>query len=270
MECVVLDVPIHYEVVGEGRPLLMLHGLPADHHHIQHDMEPLFEHRDGWRRIYPDLPGMGATPSSDTITSHADVVDVVAAFIDTVAPGEQFVATGASYGGFVARGLTLRRAERMDGFCTYVPGFTHPSSSTLPPAKVLVPDEAVLADLSEDEALWAEAHTVHSSAALEEFRTLLEPAFAKADHAFLERLELQPAPLEPLAMQRPFNAPSLILAGRQDSWCGYVDAWAVLEDYPRATFAVLDRAAHGLSLEQRTLFRALVSEWLDRVEEFAT
>ncbi len=37
--------------------------------------------------------------------------------------------------------------------------------------------------------------------------------------------------------------------------------------FPRATFAVLDRAGHGLTMEQTGLFRALVAEWLDRVEE---
>jgi len=39
-----------------------------------------------------------------------------------------------------------------------------------------------------------------------------------------------------------------------------------LDNHPRATFAVLDRAGHGLGAEQESLFRTLVSEWLDRVE----
>ncbi len=34
----------------------------------------------------------------------------------------------------------------------------------------------------------------------------------------------------------------------------------------RATFAVLDRAGHGVRAEQRTLVGALVGEWLDRLE----
>jgi len=40
-----------------------------------------------------------------------------------------------------------------------------------------------------------------------------------------------------------------------------------LENYPRGTFVVLDRAGHGLEVEQETLFRALANEWLDRLEE---
>ena len=30
----------------------------------------------------------------------------------------------------------------------------------------------------------------------------------------------------------------------------------------------MDLAGHGLAEEQQTLFRVLVSEWLDRVEEY--
>jgi len=58
-----------------------------------------------------------------------------------------------------------------------------------------------------------------------------------------------------------------MVMGRQDSACGYHDAWGILENYPRGTFVVLDRAGHVLMIEQRKIFNALVNEWIDRVEE---
>jgi len=58
-----------------------------------------------------------------------------------------------------------------------------------------------------------------------------------------------------------------MLLGRQDSGVGYKDAWSILDNYPRATFAVLDRAGHNLQIEQEELFNSLVSEWLVRVNE---
>jgi pimeloyl-ACP methyl ester carboxylesterase len=60
------------------------------------------------------------------------------------------------------------------------------------------------------------------------------------------------------------------VTGRQDSAVGYLGAWELLDHYPRATFAVLDRAGHALPHEQPELLRALVSEWLDRVREHAS
>ena len=69
------------------------------------------------------------------------------------------------------------------------------------------------------------------------------------------------------ALTNPFEKPTLILTGRQDTHVGYRDAWNILEKYPRATFVVLDCAGHALGVEQEGLFRALIHEWLDRVEE---
>jgi len=52
MKCELENIFVHYEAYGEGKPILMLHGWPLDHRQMVKDMEPLFTHRDGWKRIY--------------------------------------------------------------------------------------------------------------------------------------------------------------------------------------------------------------------------
>lgn len=81
------SLPVHYEERGIGTPILMLHGQPVDHRQMLADMEPLFVERMGWRRIYPDLPGMGRTPGADWVTHQDQMLDVVTGFLDRVAPG---------------------------------------------------------------------------------------------------------------------------------------------------------------------------------------
>jgi len=66
----------------------------------------------------------------------------------------------------------------------------------------------------------------------------------------------------------PFSKPTLVLTGRQDIDVGYRDAWRLVECYPRATFVALDRADHGLPIDETDLFEALVLNWLQRVEEW--
>ena len=88
-----------------------------------------------------------------------------------------------------------------------------------------------------------------------------------ADHTFLERLEAAgPFSFDIDTLPVPFGSPTLILTARQDHVCGYRDAWDLLDTYPRATFAVLDRAGHFVPIEQDRLCHALMHEWLDRVE----
>ena len=79
--------------------------------------------------------------------------------------------------------------------------------------------------------------------------------------------DVRSVPLSYNTIQIFFSKPTLILTGRQDNSVGYRDVWDLIENFPRATYAVLDRAGHFLSVEQNTLMKALINEWLDRVDE---
>ncbi len=270
MECKLEHITIHYETIGEGKPLILLHGYPLDHRYMLYDMEPFFEHREGWKRIYPDLPGMGKTPGTDSITTQDQILDAVLDFIDTVIPGQRFVVAGASYGGYLARGVIHRRSALIDGLLLTAPGIlADVSKRTLPAHVTLAEDKEVLAELEPGQAKDLQGFAVALTRKLVDYMKVnIYPAVDIADHGFLERLEEHwEFSFDVDKPGEPFTKPTLILAGRQDSITGYVDAWSILENYPRGTFVVLDRAGHGLQVEQEALFRALVNEWLDRVEE---
>ena len=102
-------------------------------------------------------------------------------------------------------------------------------------------------------------------------QALVQPAIAACE-PFVPEMRADPAryafSFDLTAAEASFTKPTLIVAGRQDTTVGYRDAWAIIEDYPRATFAVFDRAGHLLGGEQPQLWPALVDEWLDRVEEW--
>lgn len=269
MIALVDSIPVHYEERGRGTPILMLHGRNADHRQMLADMEPLFAERTGWRRIYPDLPGMGRTPGADWIAHQDQVLDVVTGFLAAVLPGQRFVVAGASYGGYIALGLVHRLGSLLDGLGLIVPAVERDRARRrLPPKQVLVEDAAYLEGLTPEEAGLRDAFVVQSREALKALHAYVQPGFEAADHGFLDRLFRSRAfSFDVRDLHAAFPAPALLLAGRQDSLVGYVDAWALLERFPRATFAVLDRAGHALSVEQRSLFRSLTGEWLDRVRE---
>lgn len=270
MECHVNGVPVHYEEQGAGRPILMLHGWPGDHRYMTYHFEPVFAQKSGWRRLYPDLPGMGLTPGADWITCQDDMLDVALGFMDAVAPGERFAVAGASYGGYLARGMVYRRRRQICGVMLSVPAVEIDHAKRhIPPHQVLVHDPAFVAALEADEQMVLQIAVVQSQEYLADFRAVVKPSFTTTNSAFVERLEANYAfSFDVDTLPEPFPAPALIVAGRQDSLCGYQDAWNLLDNFPRATFAVLDRAGHGLSVEQKSLFRALAGEWLNRVEEY--
>jgi pimeloyl-ACP methyl ester carboxylesterase len=266
MHCELGDVAIYYETSGAGRPIVMLPGRPSDHRVMAQFMEPLFTQRDGWLRLYPDLPGTGRTPGADRLATHDQMLDAMLAYIDTVIPDQRFVVAGLSYGGYLARGVVYRRAASIDGVLLCAPQMkADPAQAQLPPQTTLIEDPPLVAELGPGASLVV----VQTPPVVEAVRELFAEV-AIADHAFNERLEVAgPFSFDVDRLPALFGAPTLILTARQDHLCGYQDAWDLLDNYPRATFAVLDRAGHFVNIEQAGLCRALVREWLDRVEEWA-
>src|SRR5436305_10149112 len=148
MKCNLGDIAIFYETYGTGRPIVMLPGRPSDHRVMARFMEPLFTRRDGWMRLYPDLPGTGRTPGLDRLATHDQMLDTVLAFIDTVIPGQRFVLAGLSYGGYLARGVVYRRAASIDGVLLCAPQVkADPAQAQLPPRTTLVEDPTLVAQL---------------------------------------------------------------------------------------------------------------------------
>jgi len=274
MECKLENITVYYELFGGGRPIIMLHGWSIDHRHMVNEMEPLFRHRDGWKRIYLDLPGHGRTPGKDWIINQDKILDVVLEFIDNVIPGQRFTVAGTSAGAYLARGLVYRRATLIDGLLLTVPLIVADDTKrTVPPQVILVEDFELVSELEPDEAEMFQLAVVQSRRLLEALRTDLPPEGESGDQEFQAKIRENPKnytfSFDVDALPEPFVTPTLIVAGRQDSVVGYRDAWGVLENYPRATFVVLDRSGHFLGVEQEDLFRTLAGEWLNRVEEYA-
>lgn len=270
MECKLEQGTIHYETYGDGRPMLVLHGGYLDHRHMVSVIEPLFEQRSGWRRIYPDLPGHGRSEVAENVFSHDQVLEIIQHFMHEICPNRSYVVAGESRGGYLARGLVHRNPELVDGALFIVPGrYAVAKADSLPSHATLVKDEALLSELNPHEVRRFERLVVQSRKTLEKIRRYKIPAVGLADDEFqakvIENYEFSFNVDEP---SEPFTKPTLILLGRQDTEVGYRDAWKMVEIFPRATFAVIDMAGHSLSWEQEGLFNCLASEWIQRVESF--
>lgn len=271
MKCELEKITIHYETFGKGKPIIMLHGWPIDHRVLVSRLEPIFQNRIGWKRIYPDLPGMGKTPGMDWIRHQDQMLEVMVEFVDTLIPAQRFSVAGYSYGGYIARGMVYRKSVMLNGLLLVASTIlADDTKRTLPPQETLVRDSTLLSKL---EPKLAEAFqgfaVVQSRELLDSWKTVGLPAREIADYDFLDKLaENYEFSFDVDTLPEPFGGPTLFVMGRQDSICGYHDAWNILENYPRATFAILDRAGHGVMVEQKKLFNALVNEWLDRIEEF--
>jgi len=261
-------IPIAWEVRGEGRPILLIHGWSADRDYMLADLEPIFDEHPGWQRIYFDLPGHGATPAPEWLSTQDEMLSIVRAFIDVVLPEGPFAIAGSSYGGHIALGLVRLIPGRLSGAGLLVPAVPAPDGTLdVADAVVLFEDTSIFEGLAPDEEWMRDTLVVQERWMVDEIRVHDMPAYRRADYGFLARLETHLLPSGAAARPGPpFDRPSLILSGRQDSTVGYRAAWALLDEFPRATYAVLDMAGHQLGrIERPGPFRALVGDWLERL-----
>ena len=238
---------MYYESFGEGRPIIFLPGWGGDNGEGRDIHEPVFEKRSGWRRIYVDPPGTGKSPADPSIIDQDGMLAAILTLIDDLVGDERFAVAGTSAGALHGRGIVKRDPSRVLGLLLRVPGIVvDRTKRTLPTDEYLVRTPE-----------WEDKDRLYYDA-----------VDSIADLDFLGRIQADVSTYglreDPAAR---FEGPTLIVTGRQDTITGYADAWSILDDYPRATYAVLDQQDHGLPVRRLTAYRALVDDWLDRVEE---
>lgn len=257
-------VEVHYVEHGPADPkhtAVILHGFPLDHRMCVAAFEPVFQDRSDWRRIYLDFPGMGQTRAPGWVGSTDDVLKVTQAAVDALVPGPYAVA-GTSYGGYVAMGLAAAVPDLVRGLALVVPMIVPAHAERdVGEQRVLVREEGLFGtEMFENFAVVVTPET------LRRHEAEIEAALADADQAAVDRISASYGGTFPLAGPQ-YERPALVVLARQDNVLGFNDQWRAMGQWPRATFAILDRAGHGLTFEQPALLTALVDDWLDRVAQ---
>jgi pimeloyl-ACP methyl ester carboxylesterase len=257
VECRIGDVAVHYVEHGGGVPLVALHGAGVDHREIEAAIEVVVPDA-GYRRIYPDLPGMGRSTTGG-LTGNDDVVRLLGDFIDRVA-AEPVLLLGHSYGGYLARGVAAQRPDTVLGLALVCP--IAERSHDVPDHDVVQQDAAAYDELEPaHRAGFDEYFVVRTPATARRYREAVVPGTTLVDEDALGRIF---ARWTVDVGSDTFSAPTLIAVGRRDSVVGYTDATALLEHYPHATLAVIEGVGHALMHERPQLLAALLGDWLDR------
>ncbi len=101
-------VDLAVEVRGAGPAILFIHGYPLDRTIWEHQLGGL----SGWRRIAPDLRGMGLSDAPDLGYSMTTYADDLAALLDML-DVDRVVLCGLSLGGYIAFEFLRRWPDRV-------------------------------------------------------------------------------------------------------------------------------------------------------------
>jgi len=107
---IIKGLKTNYKALGEGKPLLILHGWGSRSDNWQKVGETLA--KNGIKVIIPDLPGFGQSDKPQTAWDLDDYCDFVEEFVK-VLNLDKFYLLGHSFGGVLALKLSLRAPEKV-------------------------------------------------------------------------------------------------------------------------------------------------------------
>jgi pimeloyl-ACP methyl ester carboxylesterase len=261
--------PIELVELGDGRPVVFLHGNGPDHRDLLVSLDGVFAARPGYRRFHLDLPGYGRSPGDRSIHGSDGMADVVVELIDALSPDEPVILVGASWGAYLARGVLARRPDRVAGIAMLCPvAIADRSRRDLdPPSHLVTPDRPLTGGEPGLADEFLEGSPVAGWPQWVHFRDQIAPALALVDEAAIERIEAAYSFIDDVDVGGPpTDIPALIVTGRQDPVVGYRDALRLVDRFARSTFVILDVAGHGLPADRPAVTAALVDDWLERIE----
>jgi pimeloyl-ACP methyl ester carboxylesterase len=259
---------IYSSVIGEGYPLVFLHAMGTDHRAMQAWVEPLFSNRQGYQRIYLDLPAHGQSRVADWVKTSDDLLSMLLDELDSLLADRRFSLVAKSFGGYMAQGIFHHRSEQVDGLCLLAPAL-HLKDRILPSRVILERDEDLMSSLETDIATAVDTlFTVQSRENIEAFLQEVQPGRLLADRVFLNsewRTKGYFFSFEPIHHEDRYPQPVQFILGKEDPICGYQDHLTLSKAFPQASCSILDHAGHMLDIEQRSTVQSIFANWLERV-----
>lgn len=261
-------VKLHYHDVGEGTPLLLLHGSGPGASGWSNFNRNIDHLAKSFRVICPDLPGFG---ESDMKPVDAPIpgwwAEVLVRFLDQLGL-EKAHFLGNSMGGMVTLKVALEHPERIDRMILMAPGGGTPVTSVFPTEgiKVLVgfydgPGPSIERLRGFIDQFVFDPSAITEDLVRQRFEAAMNPKI-------VAQPPMRPGPggmpEEIWRDARLTRLPheTLILWGREDRVLPVDTGLTLMRQIPNARFLVMPRCGHWVQWEKAAEFNAIVSEFL--------
>lgn len=259
---------ISYEVIGQGIPVLLIHGFSLDRQVMKGAYEPLFEQFDSFKRIYVDLPGMGESKEEKGLLGSHDILNSLLDFVDKVIGQDKFIVIGQSYGGYLAQGIVATIPERTLGLGLLCPLIIADSDYRDLPDHKMVLDDSAHITYTDQEVFeeFLEFAVVANQKTYDRFLSDILVGFEKATSEVLEVIRMENYALnpEPYKRMQAYDKPSLILVGKQDATVGYKDVFKLDGMLKNLSIHMINACGHALQYEQVESFNMISKNWLEK------
>lgn len=275
MQAQINDTELFFERVGQGRPMLVMHGgLGLDHTYFRPWLDKLgdvaeliyYDHRANGRSAHP-----ASLENIDHATWAADA-DALRAHLGF----ERIVLFGHSYGGFLAQEYALRYGDRLAGLilCStapvidYMPTIQANAAARGTPETLAALGEAFgrpMADNDDWRSVWMRLLPMYFKHYDPQIAQRIDQTSSYSAAAW-NHVNANCLPkFNSLAGLKGISAPTLILGGADDWITPPEQSRRMYAELPNAEIATLDESGHFPFIEEPARFESLVRAWLTKL-----
>jgi pimeloyl-ACP methyl ester carboxylesterase len=252
-------VDLEVQDEGSGPGILFIHGFPLDRRIWRHQVE----HLDGWRRIAPDLRGMGRSQAPAGGYSMESYATDLALLLDALGV-ERAVLSGLSMGGYIAFDFLRRFPERVAGLVLMDTRAEADSDEGRRNRDAMIAAVRERGAVAVVEAmlpkLLAPATASRCPELVSEVRAMMEATPVQGIVGALEAMRDRPDSTALLSGLQ--GLPALVVVGEADAITPPEVARVMAERLPQADLVVVPEAGHLSPLEQPAWVTARLREFL--------
>lgn len=249
-------IELYYEDIGEGRPLLLLHGLTSNSAMFYREIEFF---KDKQRIIAMDSRGHGNSSRQDSYTLQDHIEDAYA--LMSYLKLETVDVLGVSMGSYIAQGLAIKYAEKVSKLIL-VATKSHGRQSSM--AELFERHKEIFEGLSMLEKFAASSSYIyHNQPLIDEW--LSKTAEQSRQLTMQEQISASEA-LKEFDFRNQLSqitAETLVISGKFDGLNPPEKGRETAVAIPDATFMEFKRSGHGPNVEQAKLFLAVVDNFLE-------
>ena len=257
------EVTLGVDVRGDGPALLLVHGFPLDRTIWKHQVATL----SGWRRIAPDLRGLGSSEAPAEGYSMATYADDMVRLLDRLRISKAVVA-GLSMGGYIVFEMLRRYRERIAGLilCDTKADADTPEGKSAREDNIKLVESRGAAALAERMVPMLLGRTTQQTQPqlVQEVREMVTAAPVAGLVGALAAMKDRPDSTELLAT---IDVPTLVVVGQEDEITPPPVARRLKDAIPSASLTAIAGAGHVVPLEAPTATSRVLAEFLEAVRE---
>lgn len=256
-------VTIEYDDIGNGVPLILIHGFPHDRTLWRYQLEGL---QSVARVIALDLRGFGSSSDTPDVMHMDDYAEDVKALLDSLGI-EQPVIGGLSMGGYIALAYVKKYADHMRGLILSNTRAAADSESARE-GRYSTAEKALAGGVSEIAASllpkMLTQETIAQRASLAEYvKKMMARQRAEGVAAALKGMAERPDRTRLLA---EIKVPTLIITAQDDTLIPPSESETMARAIPNGTLVNIPAAAHLPNLERSDAFNSAVKDFLSKLK----